>query len=607
MKIPIPKIRTFIIQILMGTCSLSVAADFTWNGGGADDNWTTGANWGGVAPGAAQTLVFSGTNRPTPFNNNTAGWSVFGIRFQEDAGSFALSGNSITLTSGVTNTSGNEQILDLGMTMSGNLTFNTAVGDIVSNVGIGGTSILRKEGLGTLTLKGTNTWSGGVFHLGGRVVYDHTGGGTFPTTNTFYFGTYTAPGLVLANTATLELKGTTSASLPTVNAGSYTNAANTITLDSNVTATISSMTFSGNATVNFDLTAAGSGVNFTTTPSLNEGLILRATVSDSGGTDFATVTGGTLQRFSAFDGPLVGGFASTKNYTLSGVNDIGAANINSVTITGAGSLSIAGSNGLWSRAVLMREGVGDFTFDSVLRTTVPLFVHQYSTAGTLILNGRIHDVDGSSAFNKTGPGAVQIGASSSSSYTGATNIQGGLFQLDGHLTRTATVTVFDGATLAGGGTLGATDPTALSIRAGGELAGASLASLDITGSLSFESRSDFVFTLDFAGGDFLNITGAVTLQDQVNLQLTLNGAPTPDEDRYLLRSTGGITGNFVYNGTVMTNGTAFSVGGHDFTYFQNASDIWVQAIPEPSVAGLVGLGIGLALLRRRRTMNLQGK
>src|SRR5688572_21836500 len=52
-------------------------ATFTWDGGGGDDNWTTGANWAGdTAPtGAnpAEELIFpAGAARPTNTNDFAA-------------------------------------------------------------------------------------------------------------------------------------------------------------------------------------------------------------------------------------------------------------------------------------------------------------------------------------------------------------------------------------------------------------------------------------------------------------------------------------------------------------------------------------------------------
>ena len=34
----------------------------TWSGGGADNNWSTGGNWGGTAPTSGDTATFNGTS-----------------------------------------------------------------------------------------------------------------------------------------------------------------------------------------------------------------------------------------------------------------------------------------------------------------------------------------------------------------------------------------------------------------------------------------------------------------------------------------------------------------------------------------------------------------
>ena len=47
-------IKVFIISFfcfLLSTAHVKGQGSFTWNGGGGDNNWTTGANWGGTAPG----------------------------------------------------------------------------------------------------------------------------------------------------------------------------------------------------------------------------------------------------------------------------------------------------------------------------------------------------------------------------------------------------------------------------------------------------------------------------------------------------------------------------------------------------------------------------
>src|SRR5438046_1523754 len=57
------------------------AATRTWNGGGADDNWGTAANWGGTAPAPWDDLVFGGSTRLTPSNNLAAGRIVGSVSF----------------------------------------------------------------------------------------------------------------------------------------------------------------------------------------------------------------------------------------------------------------------------------------------------------------------------------------------------------------------------------------------------------------------------------------------------------------------------------------------------------------------------------------------
>ncbi len=87
--------------ILLTACALTGLAHaqpaaFTWNGGGADGNWTTGGNWGGSAPGSPQVFLnFNGAARTTNTNNFAAGSPGYQIYFKNGANAFNLFGNSI--------------------------------------------------------------------------------------------------------------------------------------------------------------------------------------------------------------------------------------------------------------------------------------------------------------------------------------------------------------------------------------------------------------------------------------------------------------------------------------------------------------------------------
>ena len=67
----------------------SAAAVATWTGGGADNNWTTPGNWGGVAPIAGDDLVFPGGAARLSNTNNFAAGTAFN--------SITISGTGYTL------------------------------------------------------------------------------------------------------------------------------------------------------------------------------------------------------------------------------------------------------------------------------------------------------------------------------------------------------------------------------------------------------------------------------------------------------------------------------------------------------------------------------
>ncbi|MBL9130577.1 MAG: autotransporter-associated beta strand repeat-containing protein, partial [Verrucomicrobiaceae bacterium] len=89
----------------------------TWDGGGGDNNWGTGANWnpdGSPAPGSGNDLFFGGSTRLTPFNNYTAFDDWRNITFNTGAGSFNITGNAIDLFGKIENLSSNTQTFGLG-------------------------------------------------------------------------------------------------------------------------------------------------------------------------------------------------------------------------------------------------------------------------------------------------------------------------------------------------------------------------------------------------------------------------------------------------------------------------------------------------------------
>ncbi|MFM2165790.1 MAG: hypothetical protein RIS79_161, partial [Verrucomicrobiota bacterium] len=164
-------------------------ATLVWNGGGADDNWSTAGNWTGVAFTAGDILQFGGGTRLTPVNNLAADTLVGGIDFTNNTltstAAFTLSGSRITLGGNITtlaaastsfNATINDQInLDLllngtrtiTVNNNGDKTHNLTINGVVSDGG-GGFGLTTAGGA-RLTLAAANSYSG-VTTLGGTAV-----------------------------------------------------------------------------------------------------------------------------------------------------------------------------------------------------------------------------------------------------------------------------------------------------------------------------------------------------------------------------------------------------------------------------------------------------
>ncbi len=269
--------------------------NFTWNGAGADNNWTTGGNWvGGVAPGVGDNLIFgaAGAARKTTNTNNFAAATTFGSIQFTDSG-YTLSGNSVTLNGGAAAVNNNFAGAN---SISIPLIFATSAPTITCLAG------------GTLTI-------GGTINNGGLLVTVNSDGAT--ALNGIISGaaglTKTGAGILtspVASTFTgaVTLSGGTFSIAADNNLG---NAANTVTLGGGTLATTATFTSArgyimaaGDGTLNVaaatTLTLSGviSGANSLT--KTNTGTLLPTGVNTFGGAgEFLTVAAGTLQISNA--------------------------------------------------------------------------------------------------------------------------------------------------------------------------------------------------------------------------------------------------------------------------------------------------------------------
>jgi autotransporter-associated beta strand protein len=146
-----------------------------WDGGGADNNWSTGGNWDNdVVPVFASSLTFAGSTRLNNTNDAT-GVSVNGITFDSAAGAFTLAGYSLGLNGTIGFNASPAalitQTIQLPLTPTANFTISTRTNGNISINGdvVGASSTLTQTSpgnAGTLTLAGTNSLAGFIANGG---------------------------------------------------------------------------------------------------------------------------------------------------------------------------------------------------------------------------------------------------------------------------------------------------------------------------------------------------------------------------------------------------------------------------------------------------------
>ena len=130
------------------------AANKTWDGGsGVDSAWLTAANWDlDAAPVSNDALIFAGATRLGPVNDFAANGLFNGITFNAGAGAFTLSGNAITLTTGLTGAA--------GAVTGGNATNNSTSTETVNlpvTFGAGNHTFVTAASSGALNFSGALT------------------------------------------------------------------------------------------------------------------------------------------------------------------------------------------------------------------------------------------------------------------------------------------------------------------------------------------------------------------------------------------------------------------------------------------------------------------
>ncbi len=310
---------------------LAPTAIYTWDGGGADNNVTTAANWlGNAVPTANSDIIWAGTTR-LAVNIDTGGPGR-SYTFDNTAGAFVISGASYTLSDGITNNSTATQTINAAVTLTSAQSWNAATGNLVygGNLDNGG-FLLTVAGSSNTTISGILSGSGGLSNTG-------TGTVTLQGANTYTGSTNVSAGV-------LNIRNNTS--LGTTAAGTIISAGATLQLQGNISVGLETLNIRGTgatgqsgALVNVSGTNNYGGLITLAGPTTFSSLAGTLNVTNSGtitGATFGlTLTGAGQGSISSIIGTTTGSLtkSGSGNWTLSGVNTFtGATTVSGGTLT----------------------------------------------------------------------------------------------------------------------------------------------------------------------------------------------------------------------------------------------------------------------------------
>ena len=512
-------------------------AIITNNSNGMVSFWNnaTAGNAQLINQGGSYGFDFSGSSGPNGDHKLSAG-SIEGADY------FRLGANELTVGSN-----------NLSTTVSG------AITDGGNGGGTGGS--LVKIGAGTLTLTGTNTYTGNTTISAGTLQIGDGGTGGSVAGNIvnnaaliFNRSDDSTYGGVISGSGTMEKRG--AGALTLAGANTYTGATTITAGTLEIQGSFASPTIVNNGTLIYS-TAANAG-----TASITNNGQLTFYGNTTAGSAVITNSGTIL-----FDGNSTAGNAQLTN------NAAGAV-VNFFTPGPA-------SDGRISAASI--AGGGRFDLNSIELTVGG---NNLSTTVTGVLTG-----DGAQtgqSLVKTGTGTLTL--SGINTYTGATTVNAGTLSVNGSIASSSLTTVNAGTTLAGTGTVGNTTIN------GGTLApGNSIGTLTVQGNLAFTSAARYMLEVSPASADRTNVTGTATLGGA-----TVNASFAPGSyvaKKYtILNATGGLGGS-TFSSYVTTNlpdGFKSSLSYDNTNAYLDLELIFVR--PATTGAGGNQQGVGNALV-----------
>jgi autotransporter-associated beta strand protein/T5SS/PEP-CTERM-associated repeat protein len=566
------------------TLLLNYKTAATWNT--ATGNWSTAAQWdGGSLPSNGDAIEFSGSGGVS--TNNSFLNSASGLTFLAGAGSYTVNGSALTLLGeGIVNDSANTQTLALDLTLGANQTFATNTANLIVSGAISGNASLTKAGNKTLTLLGSNTYTGGTTVSSGILAGTTTGlqgaiaNNAVVNFDQSFTGTYAGVmsgngSLLKTGSGTVTISGTNSYTGGTQLDGGVLEALHANALG-NGALTLSSGTLAVGNTANPNLVLSGMTdlvwLSSNAEISLAHGgnITISGNFSNGGNTGNRTLDFGTGQSLQLGNNTLVSFGAtnfSASNFVaaISGSNSLSGsfqiignslvynlqgANVsgNVIDNSGAGAtptwvdFTVNGNTG--NGTVITAGGnntIRDLAFTNngnlAIQAGYALSLSQGQVAvenGNSVVSGGTLATPGN--FNKTGAGELDV--QSTLSVNGTASIDAGLLSVNGNLTANS-VAVNSGAILGGSGTIFAPVTVSGTLAPGNSPGTLSMASLALTPTavtdIEIESLTNF---------DRLVVGGAATVDGTLNV-IPYNGNPLAYGQQYsFLVASGGISGEF---------------------------------------------------------------